>query len=136
MANRGSEESAIERKNRAYELRKQGKTYRQIGKEIGVSHVVAFDYVKEIYDEHAAENKKAGKELVELDLGRLDDLLKVLYPMALGGGPDAVAAMDRIIKINERRAKIFGHDAAAKTENVHRFDLAERIKSARDRARE
>lgn len=62
--------------------------------------------------------------MVELELARLDHLHRAVWPLAIGADPnDLLAAptnppdlraMDRCIRIMERRAKLLGLDAPAK----------------------
>ena len=51
-------------------------------------------------------------ELLALELSRLDGLLAKVYPMAAQGDLQAV---DRVLKICERRARLLGLDAPTRT---------------------
>lgn len=121
-----------ERDAEAARLRARGWNYTQIGDALGTDRGNAHHAVQRAL---AAAVREAADEVRELELTRLDDMYaaviavleakhftvshgKVVY---LGKEPlvdDApvLAAVDRLLKIQERRAKLLGLDAATKTE--------------------
>ncbi|GAA2860020.1 hypothetical protein [Nonomuraea rubra] len=118
----------------AARLRVRGFTYRQIADELGMAGPgKAHEAVQRILKETVQE---AADDLRLVELERLDRMYqaalkvletehyaishgKVIY-LEEGGSPLAddgpvLAAMDRLLKIQERRAKLLGLDAPAKT---------------------
>lgn len=111
----GKKEKAIiaERKLQALDLRKAGYSYRAIGKKLNVSHEQARQDIEEELRRLAEERKDEATELLQLELERLDMLIKGLEPMARIGKPDAV---NSFLKCMERRAKLLGLDAPVKAD--------------------
>lgn len=96
---------------KALELRMEGKTFEAIAKEVGYKGKQgAYDAVKRSLD---AITREPAEELIKLDLERLDVLWQIQYMNAQVGDVQAMAAC---MKIMERRAKMLGLDAPAKTE--------------------
>lgn len=96
---------------RALELRKAGATYETIAQMLGyASKSTAFNAVTRIMN---ASKREASKEAFEMELRRLDDLLMTLWPMARAG---ELPAIDRTLRIMERRAKLLGLDAPEKSQ--------------------
>lgn len=110
---RGSRGIAAENRLKAFELYKCGKSLRTIAAEVGVCHTRIFQYVKEALEELRSEQKELITETRDLNLCRLNDLLQVLTPRALGGD---YLAIDRILKIMERQSRLLGLDQPNKTE--------------------
>src|SRR5688572_9397209 len=100
--------NAAERRVRALQLRRQGHTFQQIGAALGCSTQRAFkiiaDELKKI-NEHRAD---LIVEVVQLELARLDSLQTAVWPKAMAGDTKAV---ERILGIMERRARLLGLDA-------------------------
>lgn len=118
----------------AARLRSRGLTYRQIADELGMAGPgKAHEAVKRVLTETVGE---AAEDLRMVELERLDQMyqaaLKVLetehYAVSHGkviyleeGGPPltddgpVLQAIDRLLKVQERRAKLLGLDAPAKT---------------------
>lgn len=100
--------AARERELRALVLRRQGKRYDEIGRELGISESSAWKAVQRAYarslklaDDEANFNRR-------LDLERLDVALSAIWPRVQGGD---LWAIDRLLAILERRAKLLGLDA-------------------------
>jgi hypothetical protein len=98
--------SAYTRELRALELRLKGLSFREIATKLGYAdHTGAYRAVeaglKKGFEEPAGQVRK-------LELARLDSIMRPLWPKAKRGG---VKAIDRILKIMERRAKLLGLDA-------------------------
>lgn len=93
---------------RVVALRRQGKTYDQIGAELDMSpRQVAYLFKKTM-------DKYVSPEVAELRVtegDRLDMLQSAVWPNAMMGDPHSVAA---VLKIMDRRAKLFGLDMPAK----------------------
>lgn len=122
---------SAERDARACELRAQGWSYKRIAKEMGVDVHTVHDGVKRALRMIVQE---PAEDVRTLELERLDRLYeaalavlerehvtvsqgKVIYngtePL-LDDGP-VLQAIDRLLKIQERRARLLGLDAATKT---------------------
>ncbi|MFA5379909.1 MAG: hypothetical protein WC455_29385, partial [Dehalococcoidia bacterium] len=124
---RGSKEAAAERRPQALQLRIAGASYRAIGKQLGTSGVQAFRDVEYELKLLAEESKEEAERVRQLETERLDALLLALWPRAKGGriqngageyeviAPDQ-GAVDRILRIMERRSKLMGLDAPVKQE--------------------
>ena len=102
-----------ERRREALRLRQEGKSYYRIGDELGVTQSIAFQDVNrqlKVIDESLSEETE---KLRRLELTRLDRLLEGLYlPLKSKDYYERMAAMDKAIKIMDRRAKyIPGMDA-------------------------
>jgi hypothetical protein len=63
-------------------------------------------------------------ELRTLELSRLDDMLKAIAPHVAAGN---LTAIDRALKIMERRAKLIGLDAPAKVDQNNTGETKQRI---------
>lgn len=121
-----------ERDAEACRLRSRGLSYAQIAAELGISRTQAYEGVQRALREIVSE---PAEELRHLELLRLDEMyraaLAVLegrhYVVDKGGvvmmdgvpveddGP-RLAAIDRLLKIQERRAKLLGLDTPVKQE--------------------
>jgi len=104
---------ALEKRTRALELRRAGLTYRQIGEQIGLSSTAAWKHVKTGIDAARAEIAETGAEVLELELDRLDGMLRALWPKVLAGDTDAIRTS---LRVQERRARYLGLDQADKLE--------------------
>ncbi len=100
--------NARERRDKALEARKAGYTYQAIGDLLGITkgaaHKTIMVALTEI-DEKIAESADAVRTI---ELERLDKLYSVMYVQALKGNQGAV---DRCLRIMDRRAKYRGLDA-------------------------
>jgi hypothetical protein len=103
---------AAEMAVRALELRKAGATYETIAQMLGyASKSTAFTAVNRIMTQ---SKREASKEAFEMELRRLDDLMMTLWPIARAG--ENMGAIDRVLRIMERRAKLLGLDAPEKSQ--------------------
>jgi hypothetical protein len=104
MAKYDNKEQHQDRINQAYELRLSGKTYRQIGAELGVSHVTAMKWVTEHLSNVTLplvdEVRKAEVDRMQRQLDRLEALSEEGDLKAIG----------LIVKISERLCKMLGAD--------------------------
>lgn len=101
---------AIERQSQALELRKLGLSYQKIGDQMGMTRQGARQLVHRAYG-HLLDKLRAEEVLaaVQLELERLDEW-QVLVLRELRKG-NVLPAIDRLVKISERRAKLLGLDA-------------------------
>ena len=105
--------AAREREIKALELRKAGATYVQIAEALGISRAGAHKVVLRAL---ARLEKEAGEEaehLRRLEIERLDAMLLAIWPHVKKG---SLGAIDRAIRIMERRAKLLGLDAPTKAD--------------------
>lgn len=110
-----------ERRNKAIDLKLTGLSYRQIADRLDISHTQARRDVEERLKEDAQKRPQT-QQLRQLENHRLDILHQSWWPRALerleideqtgareGHDPDP-AALDRVLRIMERRAKLNGLD--------------------------
>jgi len=108
---------AAERRRLALELRKAGISYRDIAdavrKQLGLarySYVTAYrDVMQELYALQAACGEEAEK-VREIELHRLDELTRLLWERVQA---KELLAIDRYLRVMERRARLLGLDAPA-----------------------
>lgn len=97
-----------EREEEALSLRLAGLTYRVIGEQMGISESGAYKAVVRALkrlNERVTEN---AEEVRRMELERLDKMLRGLWPAALRGNQGAV---DRVLRVMQRRAMYLGLDA-------------------------
>lgn len=98
----------LTRQLKAIELRTRGYSYRAIGEQLKVSHVQAYRDVSAELKRLTSLRDEKLEELRELELQRLDRLLHKLDEKIEAG---QLTAMDRALRIMERRARLLGLDA-------------------------
>jgi len=103
---------ALLHKAQALELRRGGASYREIARRLGIGKSRAHELVRAGVDSARGQVAESSDELLALELSRLDGLLYALWPRAARG---ELAAVDRVIRIGERRARLLGLDAPART---------------------
>lgn len=120
--NEASKLSAMDNRAKALDLRRAGASLRDIAKALGVSHQSAKRYIDTaISDLHNSQNQKT-EDYRAVELDRLERLHMALWQRAIGGKRDGVdippdyAAVDRLVRISERRSKLLGLDAPVKQE--------------------
>ncbi len=97
--------TARQREARALQLRQAGLTYAQIGRHLGVCESRAWRIVQRALRRVVADPLG---ELRQLENLRLDSLLMAVWPKAMAGQLEAV---DRVLSIMARRARLLGLDA-------------------------
>ena len=111
MANREQEVKAYERQKEALSLRLVGLSYDAIAERLGFANRSgAFRAVQAALKKTLQE---PADELRTLELERLDSMLLPMMAQAKKGNQGAV---DRVLRIMERRAKLLGLDAPTKQE--------------------
>lgn len=105
--------AAHERRLRTIELRKAGASLRQIAAQTGVSAVTAKNDLDRALADLLAEQNARTDELRALELARLDKMQMALTMAAFdeSGRVQSYNAIDRLLRIAERRAKLLGLDA-------------------------
>ncbi len=101
-----------ERRRKALDLRKAGASYDAIAQQLrlsgsGSAYKIVQAALKATYREPADDVRK-------LELERLDRLTLALWSRAQQGETEAI---DRVLKLMDRRAKLLGLDAPAKSES-------------------
>jgi DNA-binding Lrp family transcriptional regulator len=109
---------AHQRAVQALELRKAGATYDTIAARLGVTRTAVINMVRRMLQETAAA---PAAEVRELELHRLDTMILGLWQQARSGD---VQAIDRVLKIMDRRASYLGLDAPKQV----RVDITERVR--------
>lgn len=96
---------AVEHQIKAMTMRRAGATYEQIGQELKMTTMGAYMAVKVGLEKSLRE---PGDALRELELQRLDTMMRAVWPQAIRGD---LLAVDRVLKISDRRARLLGLDA-------------------------
>ena len=105
---KASKARSVEKRQQALDLRLAGGSYREIGQQIGISHVQAYRRVDAALSElHKLQMQKAEK-LREIELERLEKMHEALWPKVRNGDEKAVRAL---VAVMDRRAKLLGLDA-------------------------
>lgn len=102
----------LQLQEKAIDLRRAGVGFVEIGQKLGVSKSTAHRMVEAGMESARAQITASSDDLKAQELSRLDGMLLKLYPKAAKGD---VQAIDRVIKIGERRAKLLGLDAPVRT---------------------
>lgn len=105
--------AAAERQAKALELRKAGLSYDAIAKKLGYKHRdCAHSAVQAALK---GLKQDSGKEVLKLELERLDRLFAGIWKQARDGD---LEAMDRIMKLMTRMGQLCGIDAKEKVEHT------------------
>lgn len=116
-----NKEQVLARKNEAYELRLRGKSFRQIGAELGIGHGTAQRWVQEICDSIVLPNAEAVRKQ------EVDRLMRYLDRLdaRIDDGDDK--AIGIALKVSERLTKMLGVDmptvSVIETHEVSEMDL-------------
>jgi len=102
---------AAERRAVVLQLRKAGYPYSRIAEQVGISPGQACKIAAAAIAEYRAQAHGDTADLVAWQIARLDDLLMSITAKAKGGN---LGAIDRILKIEERRSRLLGLDAPSK----------------------
>ena len=113
--NKTTSRSAVteEQRVQALKFRMAGLSYQQIADHLGIARSAAYKLVKTALDRLHEEVHEGAEDLRELELQRMDQLFSLAYNNAMKGD---IAAIDRCVKIMERRARLMGLDAATRSE--------------------
>lgn len=99
---------AREREVQALELRKAGASYAAIGQALGISAMGAYKAVQRALKRLTKHSEAAAAEVRALELARLDAMLLAIWPQVKQGH---LGAIDRALRISQRRAALLGLDA-------------------------
>ena len=104
---------ARQREQQAVTLRLAGQTYQAISDVMGVTKGGVYKMVKNSMERTIKHTDESVEILKEIELHRLDRLYARMFPLAEQG---SMGAVDRCLKIMERRARLLGLDAPVKTD--------------------
>ena len=104
-----------EQANKAWNLKREGKTYREIGDALGCSHVTAIRLVKIAM--HAVLVEGGIDVAIEraMDMERLEELIGVGFAR-LQAGEEYKDVVSSIVAVLNRKHKMLGMDAARKVD--------------------
>jgi acyl carrier protein phosphodiesterase len=91
-------------------------SYRDIGLELGVNHATVYKDVQATIKQFLDEAREHHTQIMAIEAARLDDLQRVMWEQAAMGDRRAV---DTVLKIMERRAKLLGLDTPVATKAVN-----------------
>lgn len=111
----GDDERIAVRRVKALRLRLQGLSYRAIASALKVDVAVAWSDVQAEVGALRTLTGGLAEDYREVELRRCDDWTSWMTPRARKGDPKSMMAL---VKIQERRAKLLGLDAAEKLEHT------------------
>lgn len=118
MSKRTTTPQRAEQVRQALALRAQGRTYRQIADEMNwASTASAHEAVREGLREVIRE---PATEVLAIELQRLDYLLVAAMALVRAAPSTSLAAIDRVLRIMERRAALMGLDRPHRVALEHR----------------
>lgn len=97
--------NAMVKAAQALELRKAGASYRQIKETVGYRHTSSAQAAVKAALKYMLQEPT--DEVRAMEASRLDSLLMAVWPAAIKGD---MQAMDRVLKIMDRRARLLGLD--------------------------
>lgn len=116
---------ASERRRQAVELRMAGATYEQIGEKVGVSAQAAWKLVDKALARTKRDTSEAADTVRDLELSRLDRMQAGVWVAAIKG---SLGAIDRVLRIQERRSRYLGLDALDESTNELQWqEIAKRL---------
>lgn len=104
---------AREHEEKALALRRVGASYQQIGEALGITPSGAYRSVARVLARLRKTSDETAEEIRQQELMRLDEMQFALYPTARRGDTKAI---ETILKIQARRAKLLGLDAPEKVD--------------------
>ena len=90
-------------------LRREGLTHRAIAARLGVAPATAYRRIRHALDEINERNVEEAASLRDLEVMRLDEMQAALWEQAVDECD--TRAIDRVLRIMERRARLLGLDA-------------------------
>lgn len=104
-----------ERRQQVYMLRRNGASFRDIARQLDITHDTAHKDFQAVMKRVIEENNGTAQEHRELDLARIDRLIQslapLLYPTVKPGEqakPPDLKALDRYLRALDHRAKLLG----------------------------
>jgi len=109
MRKRGAAKDAVEvRRTEALRLRVAGTTYEKIADALEIGLATAHNDVQVMLAERREQAAEDADEIRDLELDRLDRAIVLVLKQIEKGN---LGAVDRLVKLNERRCKMLGLDA-------------------------
>lgn len=105
--------TAAENRQKAFDYRKMGVSYRDIAKNLNVSVATAHKYVSEELARIAKDTAEKAEELRTMEGERLDRIFRSGFEALVNGD---LKGADVCLKAMDRRARLYGLDAAIKQE--------------------
>lgn len=102
---------AEEKRQKAIDLRRKGYSYREIAAEIGATHGYCYKLVSQALKRIREETNEIAEDARQLELDRLDKLWMHAYQAVEAGD---IGAIDKAVKVMDRRSKLLGLDAPAR----------------------
>jgi hypothetical protein len=96
---------------KALKLRLRGKSYADIGDELGVSSGQAWSYVTKELQKRIKETSEDASEIIRLEVERLDKILEAMWDKVEAGSLDHT---ETYLRVAQRRSKLLGLDAATR----------------------
>lgn len=109
MGTTARELTAAERRQKAFDLRLLNQSYTTIGDALGCTKQAAWKMVQKVLQDIEAKTTETAATVKAMEQIRLDRMAAAALPKAVASNPD-YAAIDRVLKIMERRAKLLGLD--------------------------
>lgn len=104
----------VERRSKAFEMRKSGASAAQIARALNISRATAQLDINRVISEMQKSTMETAAKVRVLELARLDQMFLSVWKSALDTNLEAdirLAFFDRALKIIERRCKMYGLDA-------------------------
>lgn len=105
------------RRNRAVKLRVKGMTYEEIARRLGCNPETARKDIERALAEVRAGYSEDAREQLQMDLMRLDGLIRAYWKKAMQDKD--VKAAELLLKTLDRRAKLLGLNAPTRVEAKH-----------------
>lgn len=102
----------LKHQEQALALRRSGMAFSAIGAKLGISRSRAHALVQIGLQDAREQVAAHSDQLRTEEVSRLDGMLAKIYPKAARGD---LQAIDRVLKISERRSRLFGLDAPVRT---------------------
>lgn len=106
-----------DRRSEIWRMRMTGATYEQIGKAFGITRQAVHKHIRLTLEQLNEERLENAQQYRDAELARLDDALRIVYsslPSSKDGrwieNEHLLKAVDRIVKISERRSRLLGLD--------------------------
>jgi hypothetical protein len=112
MGRRAHGPETLERERQVLELRKAGATFRAIGQQVGFNDSRAHAFYKRAMRGIIVDDVE---DIRALETERLDAMLLVCWAKACEGD---LGAVDRVLRVMERRARLLGLDAEGPVDQV------------------
>ena len=105
-----------ERRREAVEYRIAGMTFEEIGKRMGITAQGAHALVVRAMNAHNAVTAELVNEHRALDISRMEEIVRILWPRVQEGHLDSV---DRVFKAAQRKAALLGMDLKQPEQHLH-----------------